>query len=405
MPVLIVLELLSGGDGQQRRLQAWHCDKIVLLILHYLILPQALLWKAMQQCHFSKRIAPAGVVIGQLCWLYFSQALGLSIMKSRENVDFSADTLFSYFCVCGTAVVAMLSGFGAVYSPFCNITTFLRTEPSADDVSEMENRISNTETMCLKKKQDKRKLQEEMLQDTVATSNTFLGRIYGMFNFVSSIKSRNQVARMDADIEALEYLSLEMQLELNDLVDRRDHSIHAKSRTGRVFNCMGWLMTLCCLIKLFNSLRNILFDRRLVHDPAMRFLTIICEDILGTSIDVRVWSPTLSLAFVGYLTFANTRSFVMQLLITLRYFTTQVSNDAIALLICVITGMYFAASSLLMRVYLPESYRQELNATLGFDDRHAFQMLFDKVFVIFAIISTIAITGNRYYKNQKFRTF
>jgi len=240
-----------------------------------------------------------------------------------------------------------------------------------------------------------------------APTNTLLRVIGCASRFLSTMRCKKNVGRVDAEIESLEYLVLELQMELDDLIERRHHIVAAKSIQGRLCNLFGWFLTLCCIIKLCVSIRNILLNQRSEIDPVERFLTLVLYDILGTHgrAHIATLAPSISMLFVGYLTFANTRSFVTQLLLSLRYFTTKVSNDTIALLVCIITSMYFAASSLMLRAYLPPSFRQELNATLGIDDRHQFQILFDKTFVFSACVSAAAIMGNRHYKNQKYRTF
>lgn len=406
MPALIVLELLANGSEQQMRLYTWHLDKMVLLLLNYLIFPQAILWKILQECCYAtKRVAPAAIIIGQIGWWYLFRCIGFYVVDEDSTVWFNADILFAYFCVCGTFIIATLSGFGAVYGPFCNITTFLRAEPSSANVDEMESRIANTQTMVRDARATRRKKQEELLLEASDSPYNFVKAIYAVSSAVQAVRTRNQISRLDAEIETLETFTFEMQLELDDLIERKEHTVLAKTFGGKVRNCFGWFLTVCCVVKLFLSGRNIVLDRRSVHDPVERFLTVVFQDILGSGIVVADWTHPIAMIFVGYLTFANTRSFVTQVLISLRYFATQISNDCISLMVCVITGMYFSASSLMMRVYLPESYRQEVNTTLGFDDRHSFQMLFDKTFVLSAMFSIAAVVANRYYKSQKFRTF
>jgi len=406
MPLLFVLELFSKGEGQALRLMVWQADKICLLVLNYLILPQLLLWRSIGKFCGATKLVPAGVVLGQLGFWYCSQAIGYSVIKTEAV--FSINLLFAHFCVAGTVCVAGLSGFGAVYGPFCNITTFLHPPPSLEHISEMEIRIINTEKLTQQKKVEKKKIQESFEQDPQAFYVSTVAQIFwNTYNYLAMMRQRGHLSRIQSEIQALENLTMEMQLEMDDLVEMREKANIARSLKGQCFNIFGWIMTVCCIVKLFNTLRNIFFPSLSdeVHNPLIRVLVIIFHKVFQWDVDIHSVAPTLTLIFVGYLVFANTRSFVAQVMMTFRMFSHQVSNDTIALLICVVTGMYFAASSLLMRVYLPQRYREELNDTVGFDDRHAYQRLFDQVFFTSAVISGICISGNRYYKNQKFRTF
>jgi len=406
MPVLFVLELISKGEGQVLRLMVWHADKICLLALNYFILPQLLLWRSIGKFCGVTKLAPAGVVLGQIMWWYFSQALGFAVIKA--DAVFSPNLLFAHFCVAGTVCVASLSGFGAVYGPFCNVTTFLHPPPSLEHISEMEIRIDNTEKLTMAKKIEKKRIQEGFDQAPQAFYVSKVAQVFwDAYNFLGKMRQRGQLSNINSEIQALENLTMEMQMEMDELAVMRENAMDARSVKGRCFNVFGWIMSICCVVKLILTVKNILFpnDNPEHHNPITRMLTITFHVVFQMDVDVESLAPPLTLIFVGYLVFANTRSFVAQVLITFRMFSHQVSNDTIALLICVTTGMYFAASSLLMRAYLPAQYREELNDTVGFDDRHTYQRLFDKVFFASAVISGICISGNRYYKNQKFRTF
>merc|ERR1719445_195732 len=100
------------------------------------------------------------------------------------------------------------------------------------------------------------------------------------------------------------------------------------------------------------------------EDPATRLLNILLVH-LRVPLDISYWAPVLSMVFVGYLTFANTRQFIHRVLAIFRMVSTSVTSNALALLLTEVMAMYFAACILLMLRFVPRRDRSDLLAMLG----------------------------------------
>merc|ERR1719341_308123 len=97
------------------------------------------------------------------------------------------------------------------------------------------------------------------------------------------------------------------------------------------------------------------------EDPATGLLNL-CLTYLRISLDISYWVPVLSLIFVGYLAFANTRQFIQRLLAIFRMVSTSVTSNTLALLLTEVMAMYFAACVLLTLRFVPKRDRSDLLA-------------------------------------------
>merc|ERR1719271_396827 len=142
-----------------------------------------------------------------------------------------------------------------------------------------------------------------------------------------------------------------------------------------------------CVYKLGMSAWNVVNKKVMTVCPASRALSIVFTWILRTEIDVDVWTPYLSVAILGWLSLSNTRTLCQTLVRAFRWLSTPLSSDCFVLLFSEVMGMYFAASVLLLRVQLPEQYREDLQRIVGKVDAKSishFHLHFDFWFIVSA---------------------
>merc|ERR1712125_168038 len=138
-------------------------------------------------------------------------------------------------------------------------------------------------------------------------------------------------------------------------------------------------------------------------DPATRLLNLLLV-YLRIPLDISYWVPVLSMVFVGYLTFANTRQFIQRLLELFRIISTSITSNSLTLLLSEIMAMYFAACVLLTLRFVPRRDRADLLTMLGEVDMSYVHLHFDYIFLI-SSVSTFAILGLGSFlkdKGQKF---
>lgn len=215
--------------------------------------------------------------------------------------------------------------------------------------------------------------------------------------FVTGRRVEQQCLKLQSEIEALEELSRELFVGLDDLVHSRAQALYGRTWLGRFNNLLGWGMTAVCMYRVVMSAVNVLLDRVNTTDPATRTLELLLH-LLHVPVDVTLLTPYLSLVLLGWIIALTIRGFFEKLLTVFRYMSTAVSSNVFALVMSEVMGMYFSACLLLARVYLPQSYRDALAQVLAPSlDFRAFHLHFDRVFVLssLACVVSIAITHRR----------
>ncbi|KAL8439564.1 hypothetical protein Efla_007424 [Eimeria flavescens] len=177
--------------------------------------------------------------------------------------------------------------------------------------------------------------------------------------FVTGKTVEQQCQRLQSEIEALEELSRELFVGLDDLVHSRAQAVYGQTLLGRMNNLFGWLMTFVCIYRVCLSAANVLLGRVSLTDPATRTLELLFH-LLKAPIDVKLLTPYLSLILMGWIIALTIRGFFEKLLTAVRYMSTAVSSNVLALIMSEVMGIYFSACLLLTRMYLPQAYRDAL---------------------------------------------
>lgn len=218
-----------------------------------------------------------------------------------------------------------------------------------------------------------------------------LGFIRSLESAVTGRKLEQQCQKLQSEIEALEDLSRELFVGLDDLVHSRAQAVYGQTWLGRLNNCLGWAMTAVCVYRVFMCSANVLLDRVSTTDPATRTLELLLH-WLQVPLDVKLLTPYLSLLLLGCIIALTIRGFFEKLLTAFRYMNSAVSSDVFALIMSEVMGIYFSACLLLARVYLPQSYRDSLTQVLAPSlDFRAFHLHFDRVFVLSSIACAASI--------------
>lgn len=209
--------------------------------------------------------------------------------------------------------------------------------------------------------------------------------------FLLGRRLERQCLKLQSEIEALEELSRELFVGLDDLVQSRAQALYGKTLRGRLSNALGWAMSLVCAYRVFMSAANVLLDRVNTTDPATRTLELLLH-LLHVPLNVALLTPYLSLLLLGWIIALTIRGFFEKLLTLFRYISTAVSSNVFALVMSEVMGMYFSACLLLTRVYLPQAYRDALAQVLAPSlDFRAFHLYFDRVFVLSSLSCAVSI--------------
>eukprot|EP00126_Sphaerothecum_destruens_P007446 Sdes_comp19855_c0_seq1m12091 len=101
------------------------------------------------------------------------------------------------------------------------------------------------------------------------------------------------------------------------------------------------------------------------------------------------WSQHISFIFVGIIIITSMRGLLIQLTKLFYAVSSSMSSNIVVLLIAEIMGMYFVSTVVLMRMNVPEQYRQIISQVLGSIEFSFYHHWFDVIFLVSAIFSII----------------
>mmetsp|Transcript_8230 Transcript_8230/g.18400 ORF Transcript_8230/g.18400 Transcript_8230/m.18400 type:complete len:526 (+) Transcript_8230:131-1708(+) len=409
----LLLLVLAGMLQQDVFAIAWKVDQWTLVVLAYAILPASVVWTGVRTVGTSsRRVAAVTVCLGLPCFWYMIFLAGQ--LLHLDSLTFSADALMARIGALGITVVAMLSGFGAVNFPFSSVHSLLRPV-TQQQVADTEQRLLRTMNAVAAKKRTAYTIDQDeaakakqrrvpqvsgyrwgwsLLQDGAAkVLPTSWGLIQALASAVTGDVASSDRQRISTEIEALEALSRELFMELHELVQARGKEKKAKTTFGKVLNVFGCIMSAVCFYKIATAFVNLLLRRGVGQgdDPATRLLNMLLVH-MRIPLDVSYWVPVLSLVFVGWLTFMNTRQFIQRLLIIFRWMSTSVTSNSLALVFTEVMTMYFVACVLLSLRFVPKRDRAELCSVIGEVDLTYVHMHFDYVFLL-SSLCTLAVFG------------
>ncbi|KAF9976907.1 Golgi pH regulator B [Actinomortierella ambigua] len=353
---LIIMEIL-GLLSKESRWLFWKLTLSAMLVLVIAVIPFHQAALIFSNAGLSMRRALPLAIAAWLVYFYLFAKVGhqFPVQSGRDQGIFSLEWGMSRVGVIGVTISAILSGFGAVNSPYTSLFFFLRQVTDTDIQLAAKKYMQTLDVIATKKK--KIVLEEARL------------------------RSQDEVA-------ALEGISRQLFLDIDDMYMEKSRLELAKTWQGQYSNAMGYIFSAYCIYKLLMAFINILFNRVGSTDP---ITAIISRFISHTNmkIDVRFWSQQLSFFFVGLMIFLSIRGLLSQLLKFFRAFSRKVSSSNIILFLAQLMGLYFLSSILMMRSSLPEEYRSIISDALGQLEFNFYQRWFDVIFLISGLVSIV----------------
>ncbi|KAF9285501.1 hypothetical protein BGZ68_003812 [Mortierella alpina] len=367
---LVIMEIL-GLLGQESRWYFWRLTLNAMLLLVIVIIPYYQCVLIIRNTGISTRKA---LPIALAAWVVYFY------LFAKVGSNFPTQTHHST----GVTISAILSGFGAVNGPYSNLFFFLR--PVTDtDIHLAEKKCMQTLEMIASKK--KRIVLEEMrlraLDPSASKVGGFVRKIFGT---VSGKPEGENLNGLRQELMALEGISRQLFLDIDDLYVEKSRLEHAKTWQGQYSNLMGYIFSIYCLYKLAMALINTIFRRTGSTDP---ITAIISKFISHTNmtIDVRFWSQQLSFFFVGLMIILSIRGLLQELSKFFRATSRHVSSSNVILFLAHLMGLYFLSSILMMRQSLPMEYRSIISDSLGALEFDFYHRWFDVIFLISGLVS------------------
>ncbi|KAI9217811.1 Abscisic acid G-protein coupled receptor-domain-containing protein [Blastocladiella britannica] len=289
--------------------------------------------------------------------------------------------------VVGVTLMAVLSGFGAVNSPYTTMTYFMRSVSESDVKIAERNFVCSVDALFNKKK---RVVSGEMsLAASNAATMAQQHHVTGMFRRVfHRVTGKNEsLARLQNEARTEEQFLRQNLLDIDELHGERERVRFSKTWKGRYWNFLGQFFSVYCIYKIFMSTINILFNRVGKVDPISHLLGLGVR-LLSIDLDIAFWSQQLSFGFVGLLIFVTIRGLLLQIIKFFRMVSsTTISPESVVILLAQIMGMYFLSVVLMMRMNLPAKYRHIITTVLVNLEYNFYTRWFDAIFLVSALVS------------------
>ncbi|MDP2436449.1 MAG: Golgi pH regulator family protein [archaeon] len=414
---LIIFEILDMLD-RSTRWWNWKIDLIVILCLLILVLPCYQFFLIFTNLSFPRNRAVLAALVCQGCYLYLFWQLGNHFPILPEDSK-SASGWFegvlvqpsiARIGVVGVTLMALLSGMGAVTCPYTYLTYFL-LDVQESEVLKLETQLKETlDQITLKKKrlwsaQYDFELRQSKAQPDFgagnggsskasATTSLFQATWQAAVNTVRLKRAPTEdgpnlatLQRQKDSVAALESFQRELFQELNDLKLEQARVAQSKTTKGRMFDLLGYVLSVYCVYKIIMYTANINIDSRPQDDPISIGLKLLTQK-LKFEIDAEFWGQTIALVLVGIMIAASIRGFLLRLMAWFSTYSSSDTSDIIVLLLAMVMGMYFVSSVLLIRMNLPSTYRAIVSEVIGEIEFSFYHRWFDFIFLI-ASLSTV----------------
>ncbi|KAF9461349.1 Abscisic acid G-protein coupled receptor-domain-containing protein [Collybia nuda] len=309
------------------RLLHWRISLAILMTTILVFVPMCLSLLIMGRVFLS--ILPVALYLVGLSQVPLPAALA--------TTSIGAATL-ARLIVVGTLILGLLSGFGAM----TNVWAFIprsKTAPTDADISTADHALQTIRSDLHKR-----------TAETPQVQGGWLTRFRGG-------DSQSQ------ELQGLQALEHQMSRNLDSLRQRRDTARYARSFQGRIINFGGRIFAIYCLIRVFNSLVNILLPVARRSSPVKNNTDVITDLLayvlsLVSPVDIELeavasFSRQLSLGLVGLIILTNIRLVLRGVTRVLRVTSRNRGASVMLLLLAQLMGIYLLTTIVQLRTSFP----------------------------------------------------
>ncbi|GAU90548.1 hypothetical protein RvY_02950 [Ramazzottius varieornatus] len=391
---LFIFEIVGVLDNESRLIH-WKIGISLLIIILVLVIPFFIARSVVQLAAASSlafwRLRSSSLVsfLAWIIFLYGFWKIGspFPILSTENGIFSTMDHAVGRVGVIGVTVIAVLSGFGAVNTPYTYLSCFSKTVRDGH-IRLLERRLEQAIEMLSAKKKRRLLLQKRPDHRPVDASSwwNLLGKARPRLASTILPESTNQ---LDSEISTMRVMCRHLFLEIDELQKMKIRHEYSKTPQGIFFHFWGLALTVYCLWKIVMTIVNILLNRIAHLDPVTRGLEIAVT-WLGLNVDVQLWSQQISFVLVGILAFTSIRGFLITLTKFFQFsyvISSGRSSDVLVLSFAEIMGMYFLSTILLMRLSVPPAYRAVITEVLGELQFSFYHRWFDVIFLLSSITS------------------
>jgi len=194
------------------------------------------------------------LIVTIACWLGYIWAfwkVGDPFpILSKDHGLFTIEQGMSRVGVLGVALMAILSGFGAVSAPYTYLFFFLRPV-TEDDIRDVERKHEHVvDTIAVKQRQlaEITERQLKISNEETGYASALLRRVYDK---VASTISVTDADQLRDDITSLEEIARHLLDDMDDLLLERERIAFSKTWKGQYFNLLGYVLSIYCIYRVF----------------------------------------------------------------------------------------------------------------------------------------------------------
>jgi hypothetical protein len=304
-----------------------------------------------------------------------------SMKESPESTGGLARACLERIGVIGISLMALLSGFASVSSPWQTFGSKNSRKPVTDaDIARKQAGLDATNEMLLTKRHRLQTLQRKVAADTTSAQNSgFLTKVVGSFRGSGDAA---EIRGLKLEISGLEAMEANLSTTLSQLRSRQADSARAATPLGKVLLVPTYAFSLYCMYRICATVLTTL--RRFYSpsasfsssDPINRFLGLIAKH-WDPKLDQIAWARQISFLLSGVILAASANS-ALQTFHLFAKWTPGLLYQAqanLALLIGQISAIYVISAALLLRSNLPKEVSSVVGDVLesalepGFVDR------------------------------------
>lgn len=396
---LIIFEIVDIM-ARTNRFFFWQWTLGIMCSLLVLVIPLHLCFNSISSARTERNIG-LRVATSFVLWVVFLFGFWkLGDPHPHESSSYGTlclTQIIGRIAVVGVTCIAALSGFGAVYTPY-NFLAYFVTTPTPEDVEKHDQELLRTmQSMVRRKRQIALAERRHSLGRKTSVDGGWGSSLMSMWG--SGDKAAENIDLLQSEVHALENLSTQLFLECHDLREEIQRSEKQASLIGKLKHLAGHFLSAFGVYKIIMSSVNIVFNRVGKKDPitkAFEIAVVWC----GLNIDVEFWSQQASFLVVGVLIVASVRNILITLTKFFHFFASSGSTNIIVLFLTEIMGMYFTSLVIMMRMNMPERYRQIIIQVLGDLEFHFYHQWFERIFLLSVMACVMAIYVSRIKYNK-----
>lgn len=311
-------------------------------------------------------------------------------LSAQWNPDVLARACLERIGVIGISLMALLSGFASVSSPWHMIfdTTQRRKRPVTDaDLTRMQTGLDTTGELLLTKRHRLRSLERKLAATTDSNANAgsqgVMGKLVGSLKGSISGPSGEaaEIKSLQMEISGLETMEANLQSSLASLKSRQAAQARSGTLTGRLLSIPAYIFSVYCIYRILATLLTSF--RRLYYpasgsfsssDPINRFLGLLAKH-WDPKLDQTAWARQISFLLSGVILIASANAVMQTFHIFARWAPGLLyqAQANLALIIGQISATYVISAGLLLRSNLPK----DMGSAVG----HALESALEPTFV------------------------